>query len=454
MGILQANWDDLLDNIQQQERFKDSLTSAFTPSYLSRESYSGTFVGDTKAIVCCLGKSHCCNCDDYAKTEKSVRYPCSHMYRLAYEFGLVDINGRLKRIDEPRSYSILEIEVLFKEVVYRVEKFIPDEGQLHLISGDLYYTLSRCVKDNPCIPFRIKAAEAKDYILSGLFEQCYLSSIGILYDYGFIYDVVKKMDENGYTWPNTLSRTKRGSVTAKAKKDWCLTHPDDAISIAYPDGNSEYVMVRPSYKIIPIWDYLLQYWERKFNDEETHEKFRRYTIRHPVGAIVTDYKKGSYEFPPDIITDELNKYGHNRCITKKTGVGTGHLYRNRSVSFSVPIPTRGDFETLFSLLIPIASFYHESRRKSDVSAFMQVVRLLVQLDKFMDSAADNSIAMLAIARSEISKQIKNEDDIKSDFLNCRVILQDGKEIIGYENIRDRGFSVDQIKAVEFPSADL
>lgn len=453
MGILQEDWDSVLDDEKQQKKFKLSLTPSFAPSYLSKESYAGTFVGETKAIVCYLGKHRCCNCDEYAKTDNSVHYPCPHMYRLAYEFGLVNADGKLYEDNTAVSYSVYEKKTLFKDAVFRVEKYIPTERQLNLTSGNLYYTISRCIKDNTRVPFRIKASDAKDYILSGLFEQCFFSNIGIIYDYGFASDIAKKMDDNGHVWPENLAKTKRGSVTAKAKKDWCLTHPDESISIAYPDGQTEYIMIRPTEIVIPVWDDLLQYWERKFNDEETCEKFGRYMLCHPVGAVVSDYKRGCYSFPADMITEELNRYGHNRCITRKTGVGKGRLYRERtsSFSFSIARPNHSEFETLFSLLVPIASYYNEINSRNDISAFIKVVSVLGQLDKFMNSAADNSIAMLAIARSELSKYIKSEDEIKSDFLNCRIILWNGKDVLGYENIHDGGFTEDQIKAVVFAS---
>ena len=93
MKSIFKDWDEIIKLPSQKEKLDKSFSKEYTPYYISQESYAATFGNDTKTIVCYLSKHNCCNCEEYQTKEDDRYYPCSHVYRLAYELGLINKYG-------------------------------------------------------------------------------------------------------------------------------------------------------------------------------------------------------------------------------------------------------------------------------------------------------------------------------------------------------------------------
>ena len=451
MDILQDNWNELLSLPEQRIKLSNALSASYTPCYISKELLAGTFIGDTKTIVCYLGKDHCCNCEEYQRSYYSDRLPCTHMYRLAYEFNIIDNNGTT--ITNQGVSTDIDITHTFSKIISTIEKYFSSNDQVEFInniSQNKYrYIYPECFEINR--PFCANINNVKNYINSGLLEICYDSNLGLIFNHGFNDIVTEHLDLYNYKWPNNLEKTKKGTIKVKSKRDWCLAHPNEVIKSAYPNNDCNYVMVKPSIDLFLVWPYILQYLERKFYDEKTKDKFNRFETIHPVGAIVTNYRLGIYEFPNDMVTKELTKNGHNRCISKKAGIGEGKLYREKSnqnnLTFTIIMPSDNDYEEMSLLLESLYNSYTTFIETNDTTSFIYLIDTLKKLDKFIDYAADKSVALLALVRTFINNHIKDENKLKQELLNASLHMKNGDIIKGYEHISNIIINDKQIKTV-------
>ena len=126
--------------------------------------------------------------------------------------------------------------------------------------------------------------------------------------YGTKRDILKRLDEEAFIFPDNLARTKSGTISYQAKYDWCLQHPDIILPIAFPN----LVAVRPSDLLQKGGKLLFDYVHRKFCDTIYKFSGNRH-IQVPCGAVISNFDTLDYAYPEDIVTEMLNYYGHNRC---------------------------------------------------------------------------------------------------------------------------------------------
>lgn len=82
-----ADWDDSIHlDENQQKRIKSAAKADLTPIDIDKIHECGTFGGRHGTYHTTLQQ---CDCYDFS----TRGIPCKHMYRLAYELGLIRING-------------------------------------------------------------------------------------------------------------------------------------------------------------------------------------------------------------------------------------------------------------------------------------------------------------------------------------------------------------------------
>ena len=123
----------LKDNINLS-RFSKAFSNEYSPYYVSTESLAGTFYSDQKTIVCYLANSNCCNCDEYREKHNNIQYPCSHMYRLGHELGIIDKDANILFSNDSNDLSNEEIDSLFINIIEEFEKEFTYTEQLNLFN--------------------------------------------------------------------------------------------------------------------------------------------------------------------------------------------------------------------------------------------------------------------------------------------------------------------------------
>lgn len=133
--------------------------------------------------------------------------------------------------------------------------------------------------------------------------------------------LIKELDSIAFPFPNTLKHNKDGTLSTRAKQEWCRNNHDIVVSY-YPQA--EYKLIAQVYPTENMFKYIrdiCEYLKRKFIDEkQTHYiNGKKYEFISPIGSSVIDYENLIFEFSPDKITNLLNQYNANRCISKKSG---------------------------------------------------------------------------------------------------------------------------------------
>lgn len=453
MNFIYADWDEIIKLPSQKEKLDKSFSEEYTPYYISKESYAATFGNDTKTIVCYLSTHNCCNCAEYQTIEDNRHYPCSHVYRLAYEIGLINKNG--ESIVEKKFSSLTkeENDKLFADVIDTIETNMSFEQQADFIESRIINSISKCVFSPIHTPFSEKKIDVDTLCKLGLLKICYNSNLGLIYFHGFRSDIISRLDENKFEWPHNLARTKSGNLSIKAKRDWCLAHPDETFKNAFTTKSDEYIMVRPSNKLIVVWKLVLQYFERKFYDTNETDKFKRYQIKHPTGATVTNHIERTFDFPQDIITKLLTQNGYNRCISLKEGIKTGKLYRDQQnrakFCFTVKVPEQTDYELFIEPLETIEDFFDNPNNRDKVEKLLQVMNSLKQIDYLFDRYIDENFIIVSTIRSLISKHLKEESELKKYFESLKVIFDNGKTVVGYTKIISQLDNGHKIRHIEY-----
>ena len=202
--------------------------------------------------------------------------------------------------------------ISFEELINRIEKY-SEEIQLVILDAFTYFS----------------ARNSDDYISIGWHENNKpLISDGFLNidkEYYHIYhirDLIKNLDSISFPFPQTLRHNKDGSLSARAKQEWCKKNRDIVISY-YPDAEYKlFVKVQPTPNTFAHAHNIREYLERKFIDNKQIHivNGNRYEIISPCGSKVIDYENLIFEFPDDRITNLLNQYSANRCASKKPGL--------------------------------------------------------------------------------------------------------------------------------------
>ncbi len=441
MKSIYKDWDEIIKMPSQKEKLDKSFSKEYTPYYISKESFAATFGNDTKTIVCYLTKHNCCNCDEYQRKEDGKNYPCSHVYRLAYELGLINKEGEV--ISKLKNGGITEQEKdnIFIDIINTIESNLTYDQQITIVQSKIIDKISECVFSPTHTPFRKKKCVASQLSNLGLLEICNDSNIGLIYYHGLISGIISNLDRNGFEWDDSLPKTQSGSIQIKAKRDWCLAHPDETVKNAF-SIEDEYIMVRPSKELCCVWDLVLKYLERKFFDTEIKDKFYEHKIKHPSGAIITDHIDKEYEFPQDTITKLLTQNGYNRCITKEKGICVGsikpHLLKSSTdknkFSFTIKIPQESDFDVFIEHLEVLGDFYEIPKDTLTINDFVNVINHLKELDVLLNKTVEDNFLAIKVVRSLITKHIKEELEIKKDFKTIKVQLNNGEIIEGYTKI--------------------
>ena len=300
-------WNSNAKISKQQERIVKSFDDECRPFYISPFSFSGTFSCSEGTFICSL-ENNFCNCDEhvYGIHADGDDVPCRFMYRLAYELGITNTAGELKEIVEHPSISDTEKYDCFADCLEIIESY--DETT----QNELRLLLRRCSRkrhyDNQYKVFTATVQAVQQYIDDGLFD--------IVDDSLILFEnqrkVVRKMDEIGFIFPDNLARTKQGKIKEKAKYEWCLQHPDVVAAHIYPNKVALVFSVKMQLVVEWVYNYLM----RKFCDTICTISFCEggsKEIQHPSGAEIIDSRKGTFNFPDDVVTTALDFYGHNRC---------------------------------------------------------------------------------------------------------------------------------------------
>lgn len=291
----------------QRKRIEKSFGDDCRPFYVSPFSLSGTFCCSAGTFICSLDNNFC-NCDEhmYGLHADGDKVPCRFMYRLAYELGITNENGRLNDVTEQPPVQDKERFDYFADCLEIIESY--DEAT----QNDLRILLRRNSRkryyDKQYKVFSADIQSVQRFINDGIFDV--VSDSLVLLDNQR--KLVHKMDAVGFVFPENLERTKQGKIKVRAKYEWCLQHPDIVVAHAYPDK----VALVFSKKLQIVAEWVREYLVRKFCDTIRTISLgdgRWQEIRHPTGAEITDTQKGTFDFPDDAVTIALDYYGHNRC---------------------------------------------------------------------------------------------------------------------------------------------
>lgn len=297
------DWDASLELPEQQERLKASFSDKCKPHYISRRTSAATFTGGEGAFRCCL-EDNFCNCEEHIFKIHLSRRPvaCMYMYRLAYELGLTDEQGRKLKQQATPEFSEADQHDAFRQLAALIEQY-DEDTQYELYAKCRWGTKRERISKEYGL-LRADTALYAPLIKDG-FYTIVDEPLRLL---GPQRELVRRLDDASFAFPSTLAKTKRGAVKIRAKYDWCLQNPAIVAPIAYP----EFVVVQPSALLQKGGDLLLKYLRRKFFDT-IYEIAGGRKVQVPSGASIINFDTLTYDYPNDIITEMMNLYGHNRC---------------------------------------------------------------------------------------------------------------------------------------------
>lgn len=301
---LWSDWDASLELPEQQKRLKASFSDKCKPHYISRCTSAATFTGEEGAFRCCL-EDNFCNCEEHIfKIHLSNKpVPCMYMYRLAYELGLTDEQGRKQKQQATPEVSEADQHNAFRQLALMIEQY-DEDTQYELYSKCRWSTKREKISKE----YSLLKADVALYapLIKDGFYTIIDEPLKLL---GSQRELVRRLDDASFAFPPTLAKTKRGTVKTRAKYDWCLQNPAIVAPIAYP----ELVVVQPSALLQKGGDLLLKYLHRKFYDT-IYEVAGGRKVQVPSGARIIDLDTPTYDYPNDVVTEMLNCYGHNRCL--------------------------------------------------------------------------------------------------------------------------------------------
>ena len=297
------DWDASLELPEQQERLKASFSDKCKPHYISKRTSAATFTGEEGTFRCCL-EDNFCNCEEHMfKMGLSGKLvACKYMYRLAYELGLTDEQGRKLKQQEPSAFSEVDQYDAFRQLTAMIEQY-DEDTQYELCSKCRWGTKRERISRE----YGLLSVKRVLYapLIKGGFYTVVDEPLELV---GSQRELMRRLDVASFAFPSNLAKTQKGTIKIRSKYDWCLQNPEIVAPIAYP----ELVVVQPSVLLQKGGDLLLKYLRRKFFDT-IYEIPGGRKVQVPSGASVIDYDKLSYDYPDDVITEMLNRYGHNRC---------------------------------------------------------------------------------------------------------------------------------------------
>lgn len=297
------NWDTSLELPEQHERLRASFSDDCKPHYVSKRTSTATFTGGEGTFRCCL-ENNLCNCEEHMYKMHALckSVPCKYMYRLAYELGLTDEQGRKLKQQEPSVFSEVDQYDAFRQLAAMIEQY-DEDTQYELYSKCRWGTKRERISRG----YGLLSVKRVLYapLIKGGFYTVVDEPLELV---GSQRELIRRLDVASFAFPSDLAKTQKGTIKIRAKYDWCLQNPEIVAPIAYP----EFVVVQPSVLLQKGGDLLLKYLRRKFFDT-IYEIPGGRKVQVPSGASIIDYDKLSYDYPDDVITEMLNRYGHNRC---------------------------------------------------------------------------------------------------------------------------------------------
>lgn len=296
MGLDTWNkWIDKHDSLDQEKRIKSAQKAECTPLEINADECNGKFQGSSGSYVTTLD---CCECVDFSKR----KLPCKHMYRLAIELGILSLSAKT---DATKIKLDTKSSATLSEAIATLE-MIPEESQV-LLKSFLYEHLYH-KQDN----VGLENTDALEQLVCHGF-------LIVVEDQSAQLRALKRNEINKRLTDIGITDFKKNQKH-EALITWCIdTFPEKITQIC---PNITVVTLSPVYRrsIRKVYSYLL----RKFDldvyyDDEMNERST------PRGAIdsfaITLNSNGEIgttlatSFPDDEITDLLNKYNANRCLS-------------------------------------------------------------------------------------------------------------------------------------------
>lgn len=298
------DWNASLELPEQQERLKASFSDRCKPHYISKRTSTATFTGEEGTFRCCI-EDKFCNCEEHMfKIHLSGKpVACTYMYRLAYELGLTDEQGRKLKQQELPEFSEVDQHDAFRQLAAMIEQY-DEDTQYELYSKCRWGTKRERISRE----YGLLSVEKALY--APLIKEGFYTIVDEPLELvGSQRELVLRLDDASFAFPSDLAKTQKGTVKIRAKYDWCLQNPAIVVPIAYP----ELVVIQPSVLLQKGGDLLLKYLRRKFFDT-IYEVAGGRKVQVPSGAHIIDFDTPTYDYPDDVVTEMLNCYGHNRCL--------------------------------------------------------------------------------------------------------------------------------------------
>lgn len=266
MSNVWNRWSDCHNSSDQQKRLDSAKKSACTPTFLDFTTQTGQFKGSSGNHTTTLDH---CTCIDFNRR----RLPCKHMYRLAMELGMVNVDfvSNLADVANPEKKQNLS------DTVALVENF-PEETQ-RLLKKILYNMNSK--SPTKCV---LRSPELDTLICSNILIET--SSPSDQLAFFKLTDLKKRLSNLGIT---CTIRKKQELI------DWILANASERI----PELCYDTIVVQASehIKVRKVYMYLL----RKFDYKSEFQNGIYVTSNIPLLQT---------ELPDDDVTMLLRQYGY------------------------------------------------------------------------------------------------------------------------------------------------
>lgn len=288
-----GKWNEAIHiHSDQQKRLISAQKAECTPLNIDREKQTGVFSGRRGLYNVMLNQ---CNCGDFIRRH----LPCKHIYRLAIELGLVNLQAKaditiIKKLPHPDSFKL-------EESVDKIEKLSTEEQlELKNILFEILFhkKTSVGVKENTNI--------------SNIINQ------EILYkfeDPKELLGTFSRNELNNRLSPLNIVGFKKNMSLSKLIQ-FCIENIPDKINDIFSDALS--VRLNPLFE--KSKRKLYTYLRRKYDDETYFDGENIVEIpagAKPIGSISIGQSAFEsaikYKFPDDDVTTLLNKYNKNRC---------------------------------------------------------------------------------------------------------------------------------------------
>ena len=281
----QWNWLELINDSDNNKRFQTAKRAECTPLSISKENQSGFFSGSHGQYNTSL---ETCECIDFIRR----KLPCKHMYRLAFELGVIYEsfeNDSTQIKHKPEGLDLADCVAIIENISDNAQKIS------HGILLDVIYHNTYSV---------VNLADAKELLEHNIIVKIYDPLILI----------------KGYSKSQITEILKRNSVPFKGN----ASSAQLAIICTQLSNFDELFNEKIVVDFIPEFKKserkLYTYLRRKFCTEEYWDPDSEEFKNIPAGSqfegilnIITGDYELKLKFPDDEITHLLDIYGKNRC---------------------------------------------------------------------------------------------------------------------------------------------